>query len=130
MTSSPGSAVELRLRKIGAGFAQDLVGLTQFTHLVLERLDLFALPRGGPGLQSQIALGLSNPVEKRLVSTADLLGNRTDCSPLGTVLLLLTQHHPNRSLLDLRRTSRRLLVGSVHDSMISKAGASEKDGTV
>jgi len=52
MTSSPGSAVELCLRKIGAGLAQDLVGLLQFTHLALERLDLFALFRGGSRLQA------------------------------------------------------------------------------
>src|SRR5690625_159432 len=106
MTSSPGLAVELRLRKIGAGLAQDLVGLAQLTHLALERLDLFALFRGGSRLQAQIALGLSNPVEKRLVSTADLLGNRTDRSPLGAVLMLLIQHHTNRSFPDLRRMSR------------------------
>jgi len=73
MTSSLGSAVELRLRKIGAGLAQDLVGLAQFTHLALERLDLFALFRSGPGLEAQIALGLANPAEMRLVSSADLL---------------------------------------------------------
>src|SRR5690625_2738942 len=106
MTSSPGSAVELRLRKIGAGLAQDFVGLPQLTHLALERLDLFAFFRGRPGLQAQVALGLANPVEKRLVSTADLLGNRADRSPLGAVLMLLIQHHPHRSFPDLRRISR------------------------
>src|SRR5690625_2245540 len=106
MASSPGSAIELRLCKIGASLAQDLVGLSQFTHLALERLDLFALFRGGTGLQAQIALGLANPVEKRLVSTADLLGNRTDRSPLRAVLMLLIQHHPDRSFPDLRRISR------------------------
>jgi len=45
-----------------------------------ERLDLFELFCGEPGLQAQIALGVANPVEKRLVSTADLLGNRADSS--------------------------------------------------
>src|SRR5690625_1160086 len=129
MTSSPGSAVELLLGKIGAGLAQDLVGLPQFTHLALERLDLFALFRGRPGLQTQIALGLANPVEKRLVSTADLLGNPTNRSPLGAVLMLLIQHHPNRSFLDLRRISRWLLVCSTPGSIHSKVGASGKVGT-
>src|SRR5690625_6807850 len=107
MTSSPGSAVELRLRNIGAGLAQDLVGLAQLTHLALERLDLFAFFRGGTGLPAQIPLGLANPVEKRLVGAADLLGNRTDRSPLGAVLVLLIQHHTNRSLPDLRRIDRK-----------------------
>ena len=106
MTSSPGSAIELRPGKIGAGLAQDLVGPPQLTHLALERLDLLAFFRGGTGLQAQIALGLANPVEKRLISTADLLGNRTDRSPLGAVLVLLIQHHTNCSFPDLRRISR------------------------
>src|SRR5690625_7201511 len=96
MTSSPGSAVELRLRKIGAGLAQDLVGLAQLTHLALERLDLFAFFRGGTGLQAQIPLGLADPVEKRLVGAADLLGHRTDRSPLGAGVRLLRQHPPDR----------------------------------
>src|SRR5690625_922902 len=106
MTSSTGSAVALCLRIIGAGLAQDLVGLSQLTHLVLERLDLFALFRGGTRLQAQIALGLANPVEKRLFSTADLLGKRADRSPLGAVLVVLIQRHTNRSFPDLRRISR------------------------
>src|SRR5690625_2990208 len=47
-----------------------------------------------------------NPVEKRQVSTADLLGYLTARSPLGAVLMLLIQPHPDRSSVDLRRISR------------------------
>src|SRR5690625_110165 len=105
MTSSPGSAVELRLRKIGAGLAQDLVGLAQLTHLALERLDLFALLGGGSGRHGQMPVGMANPVEKRLVGAADRLGSRTDRSPLGAALVLLIQHDTNRWYPDLGRIS-------------------------
>src|SRR5690625_7439422 len=105
MTSAPGSAIELRPGKIGAGLAQDLVGPPQLTHLALERLDLLAFLRGGTGLQAQIALGLANPVEKRLISPADVLGNRTDRSPLGAGLVLLMQHRTDWWFPDIRRIS-------------------------
>jgi len=54
MTSSPGSADELRPGKIGDGFAQDLVGLP---HLALEPHDLFALFRGGHDFRPRSRLG-------------------------------------------------------------------------
>ena len=79
-------AVELRHGKIGRRLAQDLVGLSQFADLALQRLDSLALVRRRTGPLALIALGLAHPVAQRLARTADLARDRADRRPLRAVL--------------------------------------------
>src|SRR5256885_15537170 len=68
-----------------------------------------------------------HPVAQCLARAADLLGNRVDRRPLGTVLGLVVQDHPNRASTDLRGIWGNSLR---HGSILSRVGASGKPGTV
>src|SRR5437868_15487999 len=68
-----------------------------------------------------------HPVAQCLARAADLLGNRVDCRPLGSVLGLVVQDHPNRASTDLRGIWGNSLR---HGSILSRVGASGKPGTV
>ena len=123
------SAVELRLGKIRAGLAQDLVGLAQLAVLPLQRLDALALVSGRAGPPALVALGLPDPVRQGLRCAADLGRNRGDRRPLGRVLRAVLQHHPHRALTHLGREPRGRLVIR-HSSNLSRSGASDKPGAV
>src|SRR5438270_2396008 len=66
-------------------------------------------------------------VAQCLARAADLLGNRVDRRPLGSVLGLVVQDHPNRASTDLRGIWGNSLR---HGSILSRVGASGKPGTV
>src|SRR5256885_13729278 len=68
-----------------------------------------------------------HPVAQCLARAADLLGNRVDRRPLGSVLGLVVQDHPNRASTDLRGIWGNSLR---HGSILSRVGASGKPGTV
>src|SRR5262249_60574574 len=88
------SAVELRLGKIRAGLAQNLVGLAQLADLALERLDPLAIISGRAGPFALVALGLSHPTGQRLRRAADLGRDRYDRRPLRCVLRAVLNPHP------------------------------------
>src|SRR5437868_10669099 len=62
-----------------------------------------------------------HPVAQCLARAADLLGNRVDRRPLGSVLGLVVQDHPNRASTDLRGIWGNSLR---HGSILSRVGAS------
>src|SRR5438874_11049920 len=68
-----------------------------------------------------------HPVAQCLARAADLLGNRVDRRPLGSVPGLVVQDHPNRASTDLRGIRGNSLR---HGSILSRVGASGKPGTV
>src|SRR6476661_8645631 len=107
--------------------SQDLVGLAQLAVLALQRLDPLALVRGRPGPQALVALGLPDPVTQGLARAADLGRDRLDGRVLRAVLALVVQHHPDRTLADLRRIWGCALC---HGSSLSRVGASGKPGAV
>src|SRR3954468_14779113 len=90
-------------------------------------LDALVLGRGRTGAPALIALGLANPVAQRLRRAADLGGNRADRGRLGGVLALVVEHHPDRTVADLRRI-RGYAHG--HGSILPGSGAFGKPGTV
>src|ERR687890_763856 len=121
------AAVELRLGKIRAGLAQDLISLAQFTHLPLERLDPLLVRARWPGAKTLITLRLPHPVAQRLARAADLGCNRPDRLILRGVLVPVLENHPDRPLADLwgiRGCSLR------HGSILSGVGASGNPGAV
>ena len=119
--------IELRLGKRRDRLPQDLVGLPEFAHLLLQRLDPLVLVRRRPGPKAFVALGLSDPVAKRFFRATDLGRNRAERAVLRVALILVFQHHPHRMLADLR--GKRW--GSLrHGSVLARVGASGKLGAV
>jgi hypothetical protein len=123
------TGVELRQGKIGAGLAQDLIGLAQLAVLSLQRFDPLTLLAGGAWSQTLVALDTPHPVEQRLRCATDLRRDRTDRRPLGEIFVTMLEHHPNRALAHLRRKLRSI-PGLVHCSILSKERASGKPGAV
>src|SRR5947208_12314525 len=113
--------------KICRLLAQYLVRLTQLAVLALERLYALALLRCCTGPQTLAMLSPPHPVAQCLARAADLLGNRVDRRPLGSVLGLVVQDHPNRASTDLRGIWGNSLR---HGSILSRVGASGKPGAV
>src|SRR5579863_6048036 len=103
------SAVELRLGKIGASFAQDLIGLAKLAVLPLQGLELGGYVRGQARLAPAVALGLANPLMQRLRSAADLARNRDQRCPTRRMFMLMIQNHPHRAGSHLRRELVRCL---------------------
>lgn len=69
-----------------------------------ERRALSAFSRGAPGFQAQIALELVHPVES-VWAHSNISRKSSSSQSSGAVVMLLSQHHPNRSFLELRRTT-------------------------
>ncbi len=88
-------AVELRLGKIRAGLAKDLVGLAKLAGLALQCLDplTFLGRRAIP--DALVALGLPNPVVKGLRRAADLRRDRDNRRPFRSVIASVLRHHPH-----------------------------------
>src|ERR1700677_206470 len=122
------SAVELRLGKISASFAQDLVGLAKLAVLPLQRLELGGYVRGQARLAPAVALGPANPLMQRLGRAADLARNRDQRRPTRRMFMLVIQNHPHRAGSHLRRELIRCLAR--HGSTFSTVGASGKPGAV
>src|ERR1700677_1848208 len=122
------SAVELRLGKIGASFAQDLIGSAKLAVLPLQDLELGGYVRGQARLAPAVALGLANPLMQRLRSAADLARNRDQRCPTRRMFMLMIQNHPHRAGSHLRRELVRCL--ACHGSTLSRVGASGKPGAV
>src|SRR3954451_19051665 len=100
--SSSERAVELRLGKIRARLAQDLVGLTQLAVLALQRLQLLGYFGRNAGTLAAVDRRLLHPLVQRLRRTADLLRNRHNRRPARGVLSGVIQHHSDRPLATLR----------------------------
>src|SRR6202044_3501633 len=122
------SAVELRLGKIGASFAQDLIGLAKLAVLPLQGLELGGYVRGQARLEPAVALGLANPLMQRLRSADDLARNRAQRCPTRRMFMLMIQNHPRRAGSHLRRELVRCL--ACHGSTLSRVGAPGKPGAV
>src|SRR4051794_27167345 len=122
-------AVELRLGKISRSLAQDLVCLPQFPVLPLERLQPVPHLARHTVLKPRVALVLTQPLPQGFPAAADLGGDRADRRPLRGVLALMLEHHPDGSLLHLRRVALHCLLG-FHGSILSGVGASGKPGAV
>ena len=54
-----------------------------------------------PFMMASLDLGPANPLAKCLCAAADLGCDRADRFPLGTVLLLMLEHHPHSALAHL-----------------------------
>src|SRR5271169_4241498 len=106
--SWPEPAVELRLGKIRARLAQDLVGLPKLAVLAFQSLQLCRHIRGNTGAHTTVALGLLHPLMQRLRRAADLGGDRRDRHPARGMLAFVIQNHSHRAGADLGRE----LVGS------------------
>ena len=98
----PTEGVELRLSKIRAGLAQDLVGLPQLAVLALQRTQLLRNVGGHAGALAAVNLGFLCPIVQRLRGTADLGRNRLHRCPARRILADMLQHHPHRALAHLR----------------------------
>src|SRR6202044_2803616 len=120
------SAVELRLGKIGASFAQDLIGSAKLAVLPLQGLELGGYVRGQARLAPAVALGLANPLMQRLRSAADLARNRDQRCPTRRMFMLVIQNHPHRASSHLRR--ELVLCLAWQGSTLSRVGASGKPG--
>ncbi|GLS46879.1 DNA replication protein DnaC [Methylobacterium brachythecii] len=93
----------------------------------LQRLDPLALVARRSGSHAPIAFGLAHPVAQRLAQATDLGRDRADRAILRVMLALVLQHHPHRTLADLR--GKRW--GSLrHGSILARVGASGKPGAV
>lgn len=108
--------------------AQDLVGLTQFADLVLQRLHLVGHLSRDTAALAAVDLGLLHPLMQRLRNAADLLGNRYHGRPPGRVIPLVIKNHPHQSLADFecKRVGRLASYGSTFLGV----GASDKLGAV
>src|SRR5208282_5488778 len=122
------SAVELRLGKISASLAQDLVGLTQLAVLTLQGLELGGYVRDQARLAPAVALRPANPLMQSLCSAADLARNRDQRRPTRRMFMLVIENHPHRAASHLRRELVRCL--ACHGSTFSRVGASGKPGAV
>src|SRR5512143_3568468 len=87
------SAVELRLGKIRARLAQDLIGLAKLPVLPLKRLELGSQVARQARLA---ALGLLHPFVQRLRRAAYLARYRDDRRPPRRMLMLVIHYHPHR----------------------------------
>ena len=114
--------------KIGASFAQDLIGLAKLAVLPLQGLELGGYVRGQARLAPAVALGLANPLMQRLRSATDLARNRDQRCPTRRMFMLVIQNHPHRASSHLRRELVRCL--ACHGSTLSRVGASGKPGAV
>src|ERR1700690_4121773 len=114
--------------KIGASFAQDLIGLAKLAVLPLQDLELGGYVRGQARLAPAVALGLANPLMQRLRSAADLARNRDQRCPTRRMFMLMIQNHPHRAGSHLRRELVRCLAR--HGSPFSAVEASGKPGAV
>src|SRR5690606_1683458 len=99
----PEPAVELRLGKIRARLAQDLVGLSKLAVLALQGLEFRRHIRGNSGANATVALRLLHPLMQRLRRAADLGGDRRDRRPARGMLDFVMQNQPHRTGTDLRR---------------------------
>src|ERR1700733_7303235 len=126
--SWPEPAVELRLGKIRARLAQDLVGLPKLAVLAFQSLQLCRHIRGNTGARTTVALSLLHPLMQRMPRTADLGGDRRDRRPARGMLAFVIQNHSHRAGADLGRE----LVGRLacHGSTFSGVGASDQPGAV
>ena len=126
--SWPEPAVELRLGKISARLAQDLVGLPKLAVLAFQSLQLCRHIRGNTGAHTTVALGLLHPLMQRLRRAADLGGDRRDRRPARGMLAFVIQNHSHRAGADLGRE----LIGRLacHGSTFSGVGASDQPGAV
>lgn len=114
--------------KIRRCFAQDLVGLAQFTVLALQRLQAICHLCRHTGPLAAVDLRLLDPLEQSLGNAADLLRDRHDGRPARRMVALVVQHHAHRTGADLRR---KLVRRFAHiGSTFSKVGASGKPGAV
>src|SRR4051794_37426764 len=113
---------------MGGRLAQDLIGLAQLAVLALQGLDALLLRRGRPGPQTLVTLGLADPLAQGLGRAPNFGRDRADGRPLRGVVAPMIQHHPHRTLPDLRRKLVRGLLG--HGSTFSRVGASGKPGAV
>src|SRR3954471_858158 len=68
-------AVELRHRKIGRCFAQDLIRLAKLSVLPLQRSDPLTFVTREPRPLPLVALGLPHPLPQRLACAANLRRN-------------------------------------------------------
>ena len=75
---------------------------------------------------AQVDLRPANPPAKRLRSAASLGRNRDGGRPLGVVLSLVVEYHPNRPLTNLRGMSVLLF----HDPVLSQNDVSGNPGAV
>ena len=98
----------------------------QLPYLALQRLHPRPLIRRQAWALALITLGPPHPQPKRLGRAPDLPGNRPDRRPLRTVSVLMLQHHPYRPIPDFRGVLHWL----VHDSILSRVGASRNPGAV
>jgi hypothetical protein len=122
------ATVELRLGKIRARLAQDLIGLAKLPVLPLKGLELGSHVAGQARSVPAVALGLLHPFVQRLRRAAYLACYRHDRRPSRRMLVLVIQHHPHRAGTDLRRKLVRCLAR--HGSTFSGVGASAKPGAV
>src|SRR5688500_14587109 len=81
---------------------QDLIRPAQLAVLALELLDALSLGGAHARPRTAIDLGLANPLAQRLVRHPQLARDRRDRRPLRLVLGLVLEHHPHRTLPDLR----------------------------
>jgi hypothetical protein len=109
------------LGKIRRRLAQDLVGLTQLADVAFQRLHLVSdLGRDASALAA-VHLRLLYQLMHRLRNAADLLDNGIYRRPSPWVIALVIQHHPYRSLADLRRALVRRLahIGSTFSEVVA-----------
>jgi hypothetical protein len=87
------------------------------------------LPPAGsePDSLALVDLGLPHPASEGFTAHSELVGDGADGLPLGFVLVLVLEHHVDGPLPHFTRIP---LSFAVHDSILSKVGASKKVGTV
>ena len=127
-TASAPPAVELRLGKIGAGFAQNLVRLAQLANLAFERPDPLTIVAGHARPGSAVSFSLTDPPPQRLGRAAELRRDRTHRRPLRAMLAPMLENQPDSPVANLRRITCRM--SSHNSSPFSQDGASGKAGAV
>src|SRR6202007_570994 len=121
-------AVELRLRKISRRLAQDLVGLAKLTVLSFQCLQLRGHIRRHAWRTATVAIRLLHPFQPRMGEAANLPRDRSNRRTARRMLAFMIQHHPHRTLADLRRKLVRRRTR--HGSTFLRVGASGKPGAV
>jgi len=86
---------QLRLGKIRARLAQNLVGLSQLTNLALQRPHPLSHLGRHTGAFASVDLRLLHPLVQRLRRAADLGCDRRDRRPTGRMLMRVIQQPPN-----------------------------------
>jgi len=94
-------AVELRPEERCRGL-QDLVGPAQFLDLTLEVFHPDSLISRESCPKAGVGLCPAYPLTEALVVYLQLCSDGLDRLPLSRVLVLVFQHHPDRSLAELR----------------------------